>query len=82
MKNNLNKYFGTENVHYMALGYTCGYPKCCIEAFIEDRMIPFRNNGPESMRKPLLEDNRSGFIPCEKHEKQIKSGKITLSSLI
>lgn len=68
------------------LGKELGYPACCVEAFC--------NQPPELLRgKPSKEDKLryeashisgeyTGFIPCAKHAKQIKSGEIELGDLI
>ncbi len=77
----LDKYLKSEDVgHFVVKGVQFGYPECCIKEFIENRCIPIYNG--KIPKEQVLINNFSGFIPCIKHAKQVKSGKITLSSLI
>ncbi len=71
----LKKYIDTDEIHYLAQGYMHGYPKCCINEFIERRII-------QKDYSIILENNYSGFIPCKKHSNQILKGKIKLKELI
>lgn len=55
--------------HY---GKHYGYPSCCINSFCNET----------TTRSQRLSGNKSGFIPCKDHAKQILSGEIILQSLI
>lgn len=63
--------------YYRKVGEYLGYPKCCIEAFIEKSGIH-----PEFEKIRADVSKGSGFLPCLKHAKMINSGKITLEALI
>jgi len=68
------------------IGKLLGYPDCCIKEFC--------NMPPKSMKGVPSEDmvlkleagymnhQFTGFIPCLEHARKIKSGQITLESLI
>lgn len=64
------------------LGNYYGYPSCCTDQFCTEGIMH-----PLTFRL-LDRDNRTeaskglGFMPCDKHAKQILDGKITLESLI
>ena len=57
-----------------SLGKKYGYPDCCILEYCNDII----NNQNPSDRNI----NGSGFIPCKLHYNQIKSGAITIESLV
>lgn len=75
MKKLLKLYYNSEYTHFVSQGYLHGYPACCIQEFINKRII----NHDFSV---ILSNNFSGFIPCTKHSNQILKGKITLTNLI
>ncbi len=52
-----------------------GYPKCCIDEFIEDK-----HQGHPTCTEDL--HKCYGFIPCEKHRQDILDGVIKLEELI
>lgn len=61
--------------HWRNRGNYYGYPSCCINAFIR------RSIDVEFTEDELLY-SKGGFLPCKKHLKMIKQGKITIESLI
>lgn len=70
------------------LGELLGYPKCCIKEFCNQPPIVLESNilptDEDQMRyeSACIDGDFTGFIPCVNHAKQIKDGKIKLSSLI
>jgi hypothetical protein len=54
-----------------------GYPKCCIESFIESTML-FKNK----TRTQIKISNNSGFIPCSYCSWKVLSKQCTLNDLI
>lgn len=58
------------------IGKFFGYPKCCINWFINNRMINWK---PLDEQQELVNGNK-GFIPCPECAKKVT--KETLSSLI
>lgn len=65
---------------WIKYGKRFGYPKCCIEAFIErnkddDNFIP-----PNRIQKRV--GNRTGFIPCSYCTWKVLSGQCKLEDLI
>lgn len=70
------------------LGEMLGYPNCCIKEFCNQPPIVLEGNilptDEDQMRydSACIDGDFTGFIPCFNHAKQIKDGKIKLSSLI
>jgi hypothetical protein len=62
--------------HNENYGKYFGYPQCCIDAY-GDRKIFFFTR-PEIVQKATVQ----GFVPCEKHAKQLLDGEITYTELI
>jgi hypothetical protein len=62
--------------HFTAMGYIHGYPNCCIAAFNAQVMMGMAG------AEVNIPGNFSGFIPCPKHKRAIKAGKIKLEDLI
>jgi len=61
------------------LGEYYGYPKCCIDSFME------RNQDKRKVReasKGREVSRRTGFIPCDKHAEEILRGSICIEDLI
>lgn len=52
-----------------------GYPSCCVNSFVRR---PFYKNYSEDE----IKYSAAGFIPCKKHLKMIKQGKIQIKDLI
>lgn len=45
----------SQQIHWVAMGLHFGYPKCCIDSFIQLKHI---NTGPRQL-------DGSGYIPCD-----------------
>jgi hypothetical protein len=54
-------------------GIYYGYPHCCINEFILKRLV-LNNN------LPII--NARGFVPCERHAKQLSENLISTNDLI
>lgn len=66
-----------ENIdYYVAMGKHFGYPDCCINQFIET------TGALGSSQERVVAADGTGFLPCDKHAKQILDGKIKLEDLI
>lgn len=57
-------------------GIYFGYPKCCIEAFINRKYL---NEHTDEQRQAA---DGTGFIPCQNHSLQILAGDIKIADLI
>lgn len=65
-----------DNEYWRATGKFFGYPKCCIEEFLVNASQMIRPTGVR------LEAAFEGFVPCEKHSREIIAGTITHMELI
>ena len=54
-----------------------GYPKCCIDNFVHNFPLHFKQR-PEEQQKTA----KNGFIPCSNHANQILAGKIKIEDVI
>lgn len=68
-------------------GKLLGYPDCCIKAFCDQppQLLKItRLTDDDRMRFDAAHINGeyTGFIPCAEHARQVKTGDITLQSLI
>lgn len=61
--------------HWRERGAYYGYPSCCINAFVRR---PINATFTENEEKY----SKAGFLPCKKHLKMIKQGKIQIEDLI
>lgn len=68
----------TEGV-YATIGRYYGYPVCCCESFCAYQKNLM--NGKKIHRNPKAH-GKTGFLPCEKHERMIISGQIKIADLI
>jgi len=57
-------------------GVYFGYPKCCIAYFMN------RYNNRSMPRVQYIQDNDTGFLPCESCAQRVLSGEITIDQLI
>lgn len=59
--------------HIREVGKFLGYPKCCIEAMINDNDKFY---GATRLKASMYKGSWTGFIPCQKHaERIINEGK-------
>jgi hypothetical protein len=58
------------------MGVYFGYPRCCINAYIHDRV------NETSPRKRNIHGNMTGFTPCQTHVNLINNGELKLEELI
>lgn len=65
-----------KNAYWQAAGEFFGYPQCCIDEFIANAS---QLQEPTGTRK---ETANYGFIPCEKHSREILAGTLTHDQLI
>jgi hypothetical protein len=65
-----------KNAYWQAAGEFFGYPQCCIDEFIANAS---QFQGPTGTRK---ETANYGFIPCERHSREILAGTLTHEQLI
>jgi hypothetical protein len=64
---------------YKQIGIYLGYPICCINSFIKrGYKLPTKNQ----INASILNNKRTGFIPCSNHAKQINKGNISITDLI
>lgn len=61
------------------LGVYFGYPDCCIEEFVAFQDDLGRK---QSIQMDPKVHQHTGFIPCVKHCRQIKTGRLELEDLI
>lgn len=66
----------TDAQYWQAAGEYFGYPQCCIDEFI---VSASKRLGPSGDRG-LATDY--GFVPCEKHSRELLSGMVTYDELI
>lgn len=65
----------TYHEHWRERGAYYGYPSCCVNAFVRRPMNAGFTEDEEKYSK-------AGFLPCKKHLKMIKQGKIQIEDLI
>jgi hypothetical protein len=58
-----------------------GYPKCCIDFYIKESTVPYWFRKYERKYPLAWTKLQCGFIPCEKHLKQLEIGE-KIESLI
>jgi hypothetical protein len=68
-------------------GNKYGFPICCIDEFILKPPSIMKNSKPTKddllrFEMAKINDNFTGLVPCLKHAKMIKEGKIILAELI
>lgn len=70
--------------HWRKKGTYYGYPKCCIEAFIERslKIIEDFSKRNELFTKNQLDITYGGYVPCVQCADKIVSNKLDISSLI
>lgn len=69
--------------YYAKMGEYLGYPKCCIDEFINDNKDGrFAAHYRKQNGELPIEIQGVGFIPCRKHTKMIVEGKIKIQNLI
>lgn len=65
-----------EKAYWQAAGEFFGYPQCCIDEFINSAS---KREGPTGIRKEATD---LGFVPCEKHSRELLAGTLTYDQLI
>ena len=61
------------------VGEYYGYPKCCIDQFVENMYSDRRNNIHNQMS---YKASKGGFVPCIEHAEQILCREINIADLI
>ena len=54
-----------------------GYPKCCVKSFVN-----YMSGKGKRTNLQNITSHREGFIPCNKHAKQIHMGEIDICDII
>lgn len=64
-------------------GKIFGYPECCISEYVKDT-IYMNKTGIDVRNEAQIKIAREthGFVPCKKHAKLIKKGKVSLEDLV
>lgn len=71
----------------LPLGRSLGYPECCIKEFGMQPPALMRKRSPTRQDKrrynaACIDGAFTGFIPCDKHARQIIAGEIAINDLI
>ena len=74
-------------MNFIDMGLHYGYPTCCIEDFMVNAMVVQFSSGArtthtEEQNKVSKDTGYTGFVPCQKHAKEILRGEIKLEDLI
>jgi hypothetical protein len=62
-------------MHWRERGNYYGYPSCCVNAFV-------RRPYDAQFTDDEVNYSKGGFLPCKKHLKMIKQGKVQIEDLI
>lgn len=62
--------------YWRAAGRFFGYPECCTEEFLKNATTMTRTTGIRA------EAAREGFVPCEKHSRELLDGTVKYEDLI
>ena len=73
----------TDEKQIRKYGEIFGYPSCCINEFINDKVY-YDKFGEDcrSHAQIVIAQEVGGFVPCKKHAEEIISGEISLSDII